>query len=193
LTKKHLQSTTLAAMLAVLAGAATVQAQDPPALPARPTTTPVKVTVTISRYLGEKKVSSLPYVLSLNIPLGSLGQANLRMGSKVPISTTTTAPTRQGAGADESAVSYTDVGTNIDCSAESSDGRYRVRISIEESSVYDDPATKGVVRRDRPTFRSFRTMGSLMLRDGQSLQMSDTPDRTSGESVRVDVALAVVK
>ncbi len=190
--KKHLQSTALAALLAI-AGAAPIQAQDQPASAPKPTVTPLKVTVTISRYQGDRKISSLPYTMSVNVsPGNSQTNANLRIGTTVPITTTTTP--KEG-GTPTPTVTYRDVGTQIDCAANYPDetGRFRLHISIDESSVYDDPSAKGVVQVGRPTFRSFRTSDSLMLKDGQSAQLSNTPDKVSGETVRVDVALAVVK
>jgi hypothetical protein len=180
----------------MLAIATTAHAQAP-ATPDKPGVTPLKVTVTISRYQGEKKISSLPYTLSVSfVPsVNSSSQnnyANHRIGTRVPVTTTTTP---QGGGAPVPTVTYQDVGTSIDCFVFATDesGRFRLQISVDESSLYEDPAARGVVQVGRPTLRSFRSSDSLLLKDGQSAQVSNTPDRMTGESVRVDVALAVVK
>jgi len=179
-------------MLAILiAGgpAAPARAQAPQAAVSEKTgVTPLKVTVTISRYQGEKRVSNLPYALSVNLLPGEHGTASLRMGSKIPITSTTT---QNGA----STTTYTDVGTQIDCSVYAPDesGRFRLNVSVEESSVYEDPSNKGTARSGLPNLQTFQTRDSLMIKDGQSLQLSNTPDRVTGEIVRVDVALAVVK
>jgi len=116
------------------------------------------------------------------------------MGNKVPVFTPP-APQRGGT-VEQPTVTYQDTGTSIDCAAYPTDeaGRYRLQVTIDESSVYaDDDNAKFAATNGRPTFRSFRTTDSLMLKDGQTMQMSNTPDRTTGETVRVDVTLAVVK
>jgi hypothetical protein len=84
------------------------------------------------------------------------------------------------------------VGTNIDCRVTNLDtGRYSVTVSIEDSSVYrDDPSSQvtGV-----PAFRSFRTLNSLILRDGQTTEFTAAADKVSGEVIRAEVTLTVVK
>ena len=188
-----IRSTALA-VLFTLAGTVSIRAQNQPASTAKSAVIPVKVTVTISRYQGEKRISSLPYILSASLqpqttPLPR-GSANLRIGTKVPI----TAMTQDKGRTPVPTVTYQDVGTNIDCFVYGPDetSRFRLEITIDESSVYEDPATK-VVQIGRPTLRSFRTSNSLLIKDGESAQMSNTPDRMTGEIVRVDVALAVIK
>jgi hypothetical protein len=47
--------------------------------------------------------------------------------------------------------------------------------------------------RDMPVFRNFKTRTTLLLRDGQSRQFTAATDRVSGETVRIDVTLRVVK
>jgi hypothetical protein len=184
-------------LLTGLAGIARAQDQAPAQL--APIPIPIKVTVTISRFQGDKRISSLPYSLSINVPpvgppnqplVGRAGaaSASLRMGSRVPI----VAP---ASGTTPASVNYQDVGTGIDCSihAPTSDGRFRLDVTIDESSITDDPAGKDVVQVGRPTFRSFRTSDSLMLRDGQSKELAAIPDKLTGEVVKVDVAIMVVK
>jgi hypothetical protein len=206
--KKRLRSTALGALIAISC-AATIQAQDQPGVgvgvgagvgagpgpTAKLSMTPLKVTITISRYQGEKKIGSLPYTLSVSMDpargSNSRSLTNLRNGTRVPITSTTT--DKNGT---PPTISYQDVGTSIDCYVSPPDetGRFKLEITIDESSVYEDAATKtGVQIMGRPTLRSFRTTGSLMLKDGQSAEMSNTPDKMAGETVRVDVALVVVK
>jgi hypothetical protein len=93
----------------------------------------LKVTVVFNEYDGEKKVSSLPYVLFLK-PEGITGPRPfvgiVRMGVKVPIWT----------GSKDSAITYQDVGTNLDCMARATeDGRYLLELTVERSSVYPTP------------------------------------------------------
>ena len=166
---------------------------------------PIKVQVVISRYQGEKKISSLPYVLSITGGGGGvdkalagpafMGRANLRMGTKVPV-TMMAPPTVDGkqmpAGGP---VQYQDVGTNIDCSAQSTDdGRFRLDVSVDDTSVYpDSPSVQAGPSNDKPTFRSFRFNNSLLLKDGQTMQFTAATDKVTGERTMVDVTLNVVK
>ena len=88
---KHLQTIALVFAFA-LASSAIVRTQEKPAAPAaKPAPvegpkTPLKVQVLISRYQGEKKLSGLPYTLSVNAD----SRATLRMGAKVPVMMTMT-------------------------------------------------------------------------------------------------------
>jgi hypothetical protein len=194
-----------------LAAPALVRAQDKPAgtLTAKPPAAhvPLKIQVVISRYQGDKKISSLPYSLSItggggnvaeNMAAGPsfIGRANLRMGAKVPVAATSYTPIAAGGAGVNPLVSYQyqDVGTNIDCHVWSvDDGRFRVEITIEDSSVYpDDKEIPGTVKGN-PSFRSFRGSDSMLLKDGGTAQFTTATDKVSGETVRVDVTLTVVK
>jgi len=192
---KHLQTIALVFAFA-LASSVIVRTQEKPAPPApKPAlavVTPLKISVLVSRFQGEKKLSSLPYTLSVNA--GSRG--TLRMGAKVPVNMmmTTNVPKDFPQGGP---VQYQDVGTSIDCSvsAAQDDGRFRVEITIDDSSVYGDapnPADNKPAPGN-PSFRSFRASDSMVLRDGQTSQFTTATDKVSGEIVKVDVTLNVVK
>jgi len=153
--------------------------------------TPVKLTIVLSRYQGEKKVSSLPYTMVVN---ANGPKAALRMGSSVPIPSTTFGPTDGGASAPLTSYQYRDIGINIDCTAASlDDGRFRLELSIDDSSVYGDesPATKLV--QGAPSFRSFRIIEQVVLKDGQSREFIAATDKVNGEVTKVEVSLSVVK
>ena len=182
--------------------ASSVQPEQPRAL------TPLKLQIVIARYQGEKKISSLPYTLSVNANDGRMvnGQwvpygMNLRMGAKVPVPVVAPPGDRKQAEGPTSyaaafGYNYQDVGTNIDCSVTTIDGgRFRVELRIEDSSVYaDGQAAQGAPRlNDIPTFRTFRVNNPLILRDGQSSQFTVATDKISGEVVKIDVTLTVVK
>src|SRR4029078_5146789 len=93
-------------------------------------------------------------------------------------------------------VQYQDVGTSIDCSvsAAQDDGRFRVEITIDDSSVYGDAPnpTENKPPPGNPSFRSCRASDSMVLRDGQTSQFTTATDKVSGEIVKVDVTLTVV-
>ena len=157
--------------------------------------TPLKVQVVISRYQGEKKISSLPYTLSMNSVTDTRGGgANLRMGAKVPVMMMA-APVIDGQKMPAAGpIQYQDVGTNIDCNVVSlEDGRFRLQITIDDSSVYPEEKAKDSATSGSPTFRSFRASDSMVLKDGGTAQFTTATDKVSGEIVKVDVTLTVVK
>jgi Flp pilus assembly secretin CpaC len=90
-------------------------------------------------------------------------------------------------------VVYKDVGTSIDCSAQTlDDGRFRLDMSLEDSSLdADDQKTQ---KELPPRFRSFRLSNeTVVLRDGQTTQLTTATEKSSGETTKVDVTLNVVK
>jgi len=169
------------AVLLILAFVAIAVAQAVPAPPPQPQTkplTPLRVQVVISRYEGDKKVGSLPYILAVTAN-SSLG-VSLRMGSQVPVPTLS--PTGSG-------FEYKSVGTSIDSSATSlDDGRFQVVVRIEDSSVMERRSVDAP-----PVLRTFSASNMFVLRDGQTSQFTVAADKTTGEVVKVDVTLNVEK
>ena len=192
---KHPQTIALVFAFA-LASSVIVRTQEKPAPPpaAKPAASamPLKIQVLVSRFQGEKKLSSLPYTLSVNA--GS--RATLRMGAKVPVMMMMAAnmPKDLPQGGP---VQYQDVGTSIDCNVWPilDDGRFRLEITIDDSSVYGEGPnpTDNKPAPGNPSFRSFRASDSMVLRDGQTSQFTTATDKVSGEIVKVDVTLTVVK
>ena len=128
------------------------------------------------------------------VSAGVRGQeTKLRMGANVPVPTTTFTPV-QGPGANPLvSYNYQNVGTNIDCSARPlGDGRFVVDISVEERSVVQQP-NGGTGISGAPVIRNFEAQNNLVLRDGQTRQFTAASDRVTGEVVKVDVTLKVVK
>ncbi len=190
---KHPHLLALATVFALAFGGV-VQTQEPAARTpaAKPALTPLKVQIVISRYRGDKKVSNVPYMLSVNANGG--GRASLRMGAQVPILTFMTP--KDTVPGPMSSVQYKDIGTNIDCTASSTDdGRFKVDINIDDSSVYaDGQSAEGVTKvSDIPSFRSFRSSESVILKDGQTTEFTAATDRVNGEVTKVDVTLTVIK
>jgi hypothetical protein len=153
---------------------------------------PLSVDVVVSRYQGEKKISSLPYSLAVNANDNALGGVcQLRMGTQVPVPAAVVSKD----GAAERSFSYRDIGTNIDCSARSlEEGNFQLRLTVEDTSVYTSTQGAPTPTIDQmPVFRSFRSTNTLVLRDGQTRDFSAAADRVSGEVVRIAVTLRVVK
>ena len=152
------------------------------------------VEVTLSRYQGEKRLSSLPYTLAVT-PDGN--RFNLRVGGQIPVTTTTFTPGDKGeAGKAGFSYTYREIGTLIDVTAGmTDDGRYRVLVAVEDSSVYPptETAKDGGGPAGVPAFRSFRSTNAVILRDGQSIEYVGATDRISGETTRITVKATVAK
>jgi hypothetical protein len=191
----------------VFVGTVTALAQEPkpaaeqPAPPAaqgarvqgRGPVIPLEVQVTISRYQGEKKISSMPYLLAVN---SNSADAQLTMNVDVPVASTTfTAASDDKPGpAPLVSFNYRGVGTNIQCGASTADdGRFEINLGVDETSVV--PSSEGQVgtRPGMPAFRNFKSRNRVLLRDGQTRQYTAATDRISGETVRIEVSLKVVK
>jgi hypothetical protein len=121
------------------------------------------------------------------------------MGGRVPISTFAPATDQNGkpVGPVNSGgpVQYQDVGTNIDSRAGIlPDGQFDVAITIEENSLAQNTQSGGVQGIPTlPVIRAMTAANNLVLRDGQTRQFTAATDRVTGEVVKVDVTLRVVK
>jgi len=177
-------------MAAVMSsGAVRVHAQDKSKSDA-PATVPLKVTVNIARYNGEKKTASLPFVMWVNT--GDRESGSIQIGSEVPVPTTTFSPLAAGGAATTPTTSYSykSLGTNITCTATvAGDGLYRLYLSVNDSQVFS-PSSAGALG---PVIQSFRSTNSPILRDGQTVQFAVATDKTSGEVIKLDVTLNLVK
>jgi type II secretory pathway component GspD/PulD (secretin) len=155
---------------------------------------PLRVQLVVSRYQGEKKISSTPYTLA--VVANDNAATNMRMGVDVPIPQTVF----KSGGADSApqmSYNYRSVGTDIDCSARSIEGGlFKLDLAVSDTSVFvpekqanaPAPAVSGL-----PAFRSFRSKFTVLLRDGQTAQHTAATDAVSGEVLRIDVSLAVLK
>jgi hypothetical protein len=154
---------------------------------------PLQVQVVVARYQGEKRVSSLPYVLAPNA--NDSESTRLRMGAKVPVPTVTGQQklAQQLPMPTISPITYQEIGTNIDCKVKSLiDGLFEVNVSVEDNSIV--VGTEGLpAPGEPPVFRTFQAANTLLLKDGQTRQFTAATDRVSGEVVRIEVTLTVVK
>ena len=154
---------------------------------------PLDVQVVVTRYQGEKKVSSLPYALAVNA--NDRAPSSIRMGAEVPVEN---GPVPRDATQKPSGVvnyRYRAVGTNIDCFARTmEDGRFQVNITVEDSWIYENSTgTVAPSVAGQPVLRSFRSANTLVMRDGQTRQFTTATDRVNGEVVRIEVTVRVVK
>jgi hypothetical protein len=186
--------------MAILATSETLLAQDPAATakpdvakpaatPTRSNYVPLKIQVTISRYQGDKKISSLPY--SLSIAIGGERLVRFRVGAQVPHATTSVSD-----GVKTPSYSYRDVGVGIDVSNHAivEPGLYKMDINVSDTSVSSSSQIQGAPTiTGVPIFRNFNTGGTVVLRDGQTTQLTVAGDPITGETMRVDVMLTVMK
>jgi len=186
------------------APAASPAASAPEARPTRAESAgaSLRVQVVITRYEGEKKVSSLPY--SFIVVSGERRATQLRMGIEVPIPVTTIANASAGSPGippPTTSIQYRNVGTSLDCTADvMSDGRYKLNISLDQASIYAAPdrrpsAASAVqtAMADAPMFRSYRSTFNALMRDGQSTQFVAAADPVTGDVSKVDVTVNVVR
>jgi hypothetical protein len=149
--------------------------------------TPLKVQVTITRIRDNKQISSLPYTLSVNA--NDKDVASLRVGAQVALPAVSF-PSGPGVPS-----VYKDIGTYIDCTARTmEDGRFRLRVSIEDSSIYagnSEQMPQG--QMSAPAIRSFKLSNTAVLQDGQSTQFTSAADKLTGEIAKIDISLTVLK
>lgn len=167
-------------LTACLLGVHPARAQEKTAAPI-----PLKVQVVLARFDGEKKLASMPYTLLVNAGERD-NRVTLRMGVTVPVNT-------------RGNVTYHDVGTNMDCSATVADGgRYRINLSVNHTSVYENAQQHLQAALPRPDaseqlLRSFTSSFVLNLKDGETGQSIAATDPVTGEVMKIDVTVHVVK
>ncbi len=154
------------------------------------TGTMLRIQLVISRFAGEKKLGSLPYTfVAAPWTPGNSNSARIRVGVDVPVP----APSASGSGKDATATQYRNVGVNIDCLniKELPGGRYQFDINLQSTGAVADAdggASAGV-----PLFRRLDTAFTSVLRDGQSTQAMASTDPLTGEVIKIDVTLNVVR
>ena len=156
---------------------------------------PLRVQLVVSRYQGEKKLSSTPYTLS--VVANDNDKTSMRMGVDVAVPQTVF---KSGEGSSVPQVSYTyrSVGTNIDCEARTLEGgSFKLDLGVSDTSVFVPAKGEGTASATGvsgiPAFRSFTSTFNVVLRDGQTAQHTAATDPVSGEVLRVDVTLTVLK
>jgi hypothetical protein len=183
-------------MAALAMGAPCVSAQEKPksedaAMEARQTeTTPLKISVTVTEFEGDKKVKSLPYTMVV-VADGRPPKSVVKIGSRVPVYA-----------GKEYGMQYVDVGTSIDCQASrTKDNKFDIGLTLERSwvegtvAVAVDPATalQSSGQFPEPIVRQFKSELSLTLRDGQTVESSFATDPLSGKVFKEEVSLNIVK
>jgi hypothetical protein len=189
------------AAAAVSAFSAQVQAQGPGEQSLA--TVPVQVDVVLTRWQGEKRTSSMPFVLIANASTRG-SSTSLRMGVDVPVGTATSNVT-QTSGAQGSnpravatakvATEFRNVGTDIDAMVSRPDATaFTVGLNVRDSSIFTSDQTKMPNTIADPTaFRTFSLSNSLNMVDGQTRLFGVATDKITGETLRIEVKLTVLK
>jgi hypothetical protein len=170
----------------------------PPPLPVQP----AQVDVVLSRYQGEKKTSSLPFTLMLSAG-PRFGPVSIRMGVDVPVGTSTSNVTQtsnaqssnpRAVETTKAVTEYRNIGTSIDASVTRTDEtNYSVYVNVSDSSLF---ASEGKVPSgiaDPTAFRTFSTQNTLPMKDGQTRLFGVATDKITGETLKIEVKLTVLK
>jgi hypothetical protein len=161
----------------------------------KPALVPLDVELVIARYQGDKKISSIPYTLNVN---ANGEQTTFNMGTEVPVPTTilSTTPSSGQQPAPIRSYNYRNVGISLSLRASTvTDGLFQVQVNVEDSSVFSPDARQPSMPMiaDAPAFRSFKGVNTVLLKDGQTRQYTVATDRVTGEVLKVDVTLKVLK
>ncbi|HEX5068814.1 MAG TPA: hypothetical protein VFV78_01260 [Vicinamibacterales bacterium] len=148
--------------------------------PLEPAPQSFKLTVVLSRVNGEKRVANLPFVMIVTTG----DRASVQMSSQVPLPTVT-----EGG---KSSFTYQNVGTNMTAGVSVREGGlYLVNLTVNDSQVLSDNNGNGAGATGRT--QSFTVQAPLVLKDGGSIQFNAATDKTTGDVVKVDVTLNVIK
>jgi hypothetical protein len=165
---------------------------------------PVRIDVVVSRFQGEKKTSSLPFALFVNANTGN--SVSLRLGVDVPVGTSTVTAGNESSNPNRTSttntssttshVDYRNVGTSIDCGvSQNPDGRFSVNLRVQDSSLFtsDTDGKMTLKVADPMAFRTFTFSNTLTMRDGQTLLWATGADKITGEVLKLEATLTVVK
>lgn len=162
---------------------------------------PIKVDIVLMRFQGEKKISSLPFSVWVSAneprlpgqPSAGFRPTSLRMGVDVPAGQVATTNAQ---GVTTTQPNYRAVGTKIDVSAEETEaGLFSLYLSIEDSAIFagDSSGKVSLNASDPAAFRTFNTYNRITVKPGPPVQFTTAADMITGEVVRIEVAVTVLK
>lgn len=166
---------------------------------------PLEVDVVVTRSQGDKKISAQPYTLNVNATSASSGIAVnaspmtvVKIGRQVPLPNFAppTGPDGKPIGVMTGGgpIVFKEVGTQIDCRAKATpDGRFEIQLGVQDTSVMPAGESGTHEIANLPVLKTFQATNNLVLRDGQSRQFVAATDPVSGQQVKVDVTVKVVK
>lgn len=197
----------LCALAFTLVGVSVVQAYgqatNPPPPPAPLPIQAAQVDVVLARYQGEKKTSSLPFTLMLSAGPRT-GTVSIRMGVDVPVGTSTSNVTQttnaqsgnpRAVETTKAVTEYRSIGTSIDSYVNRVDeSNYTVFVNVSDSSLFSaEPGKVPSGITDPAAFRTFSTQNSLPMKDGQTRIFGIATDKVTGETLKIEVKLTILK
>jgi hypothetical protein len=161
-------------------------AEGPATAPAAAASAPPKVQVVVTRRQGDKTISREPY----SVTIDNEEKGTVYAGAEIPY--------RVGSSTGATLV-FKQTGTKAAFSVRAvENGRYRVGVDIEHSSVFAVPGGAGAADRsapmdrvDGPMLRTFTTQSTAYLRHGETMPLSSAVDPVTGEVAKVEVTLHV--
>jgi len=90
---------------------------------------------------------------------------------------------------------YRNIGTSIDSSVSRvDDSTYRVYVNVNDSSLFSaEPGKVPSGIADPAAFRTFSTQNSLPMKDGQTRLFGVATDKVTGETLKIEVKLTILK
>lgn len=152
---------------------------------------PLRITVVLTEFEGNKKLSNLPYEMPCQI--SNHGGSAVKIGYRVPYT-----------GAGQGPVEYQDIGTMLDCLAAPQDtgGVFILQLKVLHLTVYSAvPSSSAPVEwhpgaplPEHPIFGQVEgEFHGLVMRDGQTLEALSATDPVSGHTWKASVTLNVAK
>jgi len=143
---------------------------------------PVKLVVVVSTFEGDKKVSSMPYTL---LATANGSQVTFNSSSRMPIPSS-----------NAGSVSYTNIGTTLQCTVTTEGGSFKVTINFSDNTVLSNksPAASTTAPARNPDYATFHDVSytsAVSLKDGETKQLISAPDKVTGEVVKIDVTLTL--
>lgn len=149
-----------------------------------------RLDIVLSRFQGERKLSSTPY--SIGVVIG--GKTNtLRVGTEVPISVV---QYNKDAGMPVTSYQYKNVGLDLQCVIRPNEGGGFLLdpLEVQESSLFEDGTLRSTGKPlEAPMFRSRQMRGSLVVRDGEKTVFYFGADPATGDTIKGEVTLTVTK
>jgi hypothetical protein len=190
------------AVLALSSLTSPIHAQDAAKAPPL-ATQPAQVEVVLSRYQGEKKTSSLPFTIVLTAAPRA-GWTSIRMGVDVPVGTSTSNVTQtsnaqssspRAVETTKSVTEFRNIGTSIDAQVNRVDeANYSVGVQINDSALFSpEPGKIPSGLADPTAFRTFSTSNTLPMKDGQTRLFGMATDKITGETLKIEVKLTILK
>jgi hypothetical protein len=168
----------------------------PPTLPQRlPNTDDSRrIDVVLSRWVGDKRIESLPFSQLSAAP--AVGQAynSMRLGVELPTTRTTTT-TANGVVRTEPVTAY--LGTNIDTYLrQTAAGIYELDIRLTHTMLAQSPREPGPAMPrpiTEPATRTISLNSKLTLHEGRTQRVNSGTDVITGETARLEVTVTTVK